>query len=85
MKIRHRAFTLIELLVVIVIIAVLAALLLPALSAAKKRALKISMNSPAADQATVSRAEPMRAPASTQRAPATIKSFAATVSLKPPH
>lgn len=85
MKIRCRAFTLIELLVVIAVIAVLAALLLPALSSAKKRALRTSMNSIGAVPATTARQDfigqsPAAAP---QRSLATVKTFAATVSLKP--
>jgi len=83
MKIRtHPAFTLIELLVVIVFIALLAALLLPALSAAKKKALRTSMNSAAAVTATPQGAA-TQGTEPPGRSLATLKSFTATISLKP--
>src|SRR6266536_6510137 len=85
MRIPSRAFTLIELLVVIVILAVLAALLLPSLSAAKKRALRSSMNSAGPAPGMTSHQDSARAAQSVspQRTLATVKSFSATVSLKP--
>ncbi len=83
MKIRSCAFTLIELLAVIFITSIIATLMLTALSAARKRALRRSMNPVVPAQGFVPARPALEQPATGQRPSAVVKSFGAEVSLKP--
>ena len=84
-RFHQRAFTLIELLIVIVIVALIAAMLLPALSTAKKRALRSSMKAAGSPPELITPEQFSRRPQTitAQRPLAGVKSFSASVSLKP--